>query len=75
MKLISIAFALIYFSLGIWFLIARTTLFDVSKIQQQILGGVFIVYSMYRSYTIYQRYFKYKEDNRQFTNSYEDDIQ
>ncbi|HUH46821.1 MAG TPA: hypothetical protein VLZ54_06690 [Arenibacter sp.] len=75
MGLLSIAFVLIYFSLGIGFIIAGTTLFDIPKIQQQILGGVFILYSIYRSYILYGRYFGSNEDNRQFSNTDEDDIQ
>lgn len=66
---IHIAFILIYCLLGIWFLTEETTLFEVPKIQQQILGGVFIVYSIYRSYRLYRT----KGHNHQFTNSYEDE--
>lgn len=70
MKLINIVFISVYFVLGAWFLTEEATLFEVPIIQQRILGGVFMLYSIYRSY----RFCRDRERNHQFTNSYEDDI-
>jgi len=55
---VGIAMALIYFVFGFWLLISKTPVFNLSSNNKLILGSVFILYSLYRGYIIYKRYFK-----------------
>jgi small neutral amino acid transporter SnatA (MarC family) len=62
MMIISIVMALIYLFLGFWWLISTTPLFNISLQSQRILGAVLLLYSGFRGYVIYSRYFKKRGD-------------
>ena len=63
LRIVNMSLVWIYFLLGIWFLIDGTSLFEVPKIQQQIAGGLIVVYSIYRGLILDRRYFSGKEGN------------
>jgi small neutral amino acid transporter SnatA (MarC family) len=62
MMTVSILMAIVYLSFGFWLVISQSPLFNISLKTQRILGSVFLLYSGFRGYVLYSRYFKKRRD-------------
>jgi hypothetical protein len=56
--IVGVITALAYFSIGVWFAFSQTPLFNIAMNTQRILGVICILYSLFRGYTLYSRFFR-----------------
>lgn len=55
---VGIVMAIIYFAFGMGLAVFQKPLFNLTLKNQRILGAVLILYSLFRGYMLYTRYFK-----------------